>query len=103
MTRDERRDALALVREDDDGDSWGTCMMHWFGIANTIHGYIGETPAEWRYRPGLFVNDVLTDEWPDREYAEAYRDERLSVEQLLYAGNVLERWSRMLDRAGRSY
>jgi hypothetical protein len=104
LTRQERRDALALVREDDtDGDPFGTCMMHWFGIANTLEGYAGETPADWQYRPGLFVNDSLSEEYPDSYYAEEVRDSRLTIEQLTYAGNVLARWSQLLKHAGKDY
>lgn len=102
LTREERREALDLVRMDDDGDSWGTCMLHWFGVANVLYAYTGGVPSDWEYRPGLMTMDALT-EWPDSEYAALYTGRQLTVVQLMYIGDVMMRWSSMLRHAGRDY
>ena len=97
-----KREALASVREDDiKYDPWGTCMMHWFGISETLYWETGEVPADWEYSPGMAGEP--SDEPPGTDYAEALKSGRLTVADLTYAGNVLSRWSHVLERAGRDY
>ena len=105
LTHDQRRAALDLVRMDDDGDPWGTCMMHWFGVAEVLYWEHGEVPAAWEFHPGIVpanAEDEIT-EWPGTEYRDALRRGDLSAEQLTYVGNVLDRWSRCIRHAGRDY
>ena len=103
MTREERRAALDCVRSDNDGDVWGTCMMHWFGVANALYVHGAHIPAEWEYRPGWLVNESDITDWPESYYHEELALGRMTTAQLVYTGNVLMRWSRLLRHAGRDY
>lgn len=102
LTQAQKKESLALVRMDDyKYDPWGTCMMHGFGIADVLNAYEGETPSEWEYRPAMSGPD--TEEWPASEYADGYEDDSTRAERLEYAGNVLSRYARLLEHAGRNY
>lgn len=120
LDRELRREALALYRMDAGGNPRGDCMSHLHGIADILHHTIG-TPEAWEYRHPSGTNclqeiaDCLVDQqgqdyphgecdcsWPDMEYA-TYADGRTGVAMLTYAGNVLSRYARVLERAGKDY
>jgi hypothetical protein len=99
-----KRAALDAVRMDDyKYDPWGTCMMHWFGVANVLYSEFGEVPADWEFRPGMGAGEIDSEESPDYQYLESLRAGELTENDLIYAGNVLSRWSNRLKRAGRDY
>lgn len=85
----------------DPGDSWGTCMTHWFGIANALEASGLIVPEEWQYRPGALGPDV--ESWPNSEYYDDLQSGYHSPEDLIEAGNVLQRWASMLECAGKDY
>ena len=92
---------MELVRMDDIGyDPWGTAMQHWFGIANVLTVNVYDVPAHWQYRPGA---DETTEEWPDSEYQWLLDEGYVTADDLRRAGNVLARYARACERAGRSY
>lgn len=83
------------------GDPWGNAMSLWFSVADYIWfetEYM--TPAHWEYRAGAGrggLDDLEEyDPWLYNALASA------EIETLIRTGNVLERYTRMLDNAGRS-
>ncbi len=83
----------------DPGDSYACVMAAWFDIceALTRRGY--EVPPEWQFRPGSLGVPDLDDESSIFAHDIAGADPVLLVD----FGNVLRRWSHLLDAAGRSY
>jgi len=103
LSREERRAALAIVRaEGYQYDPWGACMLNLLGIAEVLDAY-ADVPAEWEYSRGAGTPDL--EEHPAVLWRDAYdsEDEYLTIEQLRYAGSVLNRWSDMLRHAGKDY
>jgi hypothetical protein len=107
-------------------DRWGTAVSLHFDIASVldmsdIEGDVSPEPfARWQYRRAPFtVPDIETvtaraddfheGEWSDDySYAQvalavAYRDGDITQADLIYAGDVLSRYTALLDRAGVSY
>ncbi len=103
LTRDQKREALELMRMDRDGDDWGTSMAHHFGIAHALYHAGADIPGEWEYRHGMGCQSEPDEsEWPDAEYVFMTHSES-GIAMLHYAGNVLNRYESLLERAGRSY
>ena len=93
-----------LIQQDlDDGDAWGSAMLHWFAISGWLHRLGHTTPPEWEYLPGMAVMDEDPEEWPDSEYGSLWAAGEFDVDDLIQAGNVLCRYVAILDRAGHSY
>jgi cbb3-type cytochrome oxidase subunit 1 len=112
---------------DDWYDKWGTAMNLFFDIAEVldmtdIEGDVTPGPfAQWGYRRSPVVavpsietvaaraEDFAEGEWADDcsytvvALAVAYRDEVITQADLVYAGNVLERYTTLLQSAGVSY
>ena len=107
-------------------DPWGSVMGLFFDIAEVLNMADVEgdmTPAlfeKWQYRPGPFaVPDIEAvaareEDFSEGEFADDYsyglvalvwalHSGCITVEDLVYAGNVLDRYSRLLDAAGLSY
>jgi hypothetical protein len=77
-------------------EKWGYTR----GAASTVPAL--ETVAE-RYETfneGEFIGDFT---YETVQLAYALHNEDISVEDLIYVGNVLDRYSRLLDAAGKSY
>ena len=112
---------------DDWYDRWGAAMNLFFDIAEVldmtdIEGDVTPGPfAQWQYRRSPVVTvpaietvaaraeDFAEGEWAD-DYsysqvalAAAYRDGEIDQSDLIYAGNVLERYTALLELAGKSY
>lgn len=86
-----------LLRMDDlSGDPWGTSVGAWFICASHLYE-IGDCPAEWQYRPGSMGNHIDT----DSAYYEMFSE--MSAEQLEEIGQLLWRYSELLERHGRDY
>lgn len=86
------------------GDPWGTAMSLWFDICDwlTVQGV--SVPAHWEYRPSPFLPHSIEEHkatWESEVPPSAF--EETSTEELIHMGNVLERYTRMLDKAGHSY
>lgn len=88
----------------DAGDAWGSTMSLLFGIADALTHADETVPSAWEYRhaPGC---DALS---PDEDYdaiaiTAAIDSRRVSWEDARHAGDVLNRYSHVLERAGRSY
>ncbi len=93
----------SLMRLDfDPGDPWGSAMSHWFAIAGTLYREGMATPEEWRYHPGLFEQEDPRD-WPATEYAEMLARGQVTLADVLTAGQVMDRYVRILVRVGRDY
>ena len=85
------------------GDSWGSCMDHWFTCAGTLYRHGGEIPHEWRYRPGLYEDELDEEDWTAGEYEEMLADGDIGLDDILEAGRVFDRYARALRHAGQDY
>jgi len=116
-----------IAGADDWYDKWGTAMGLFFDIAEVldmtdIAGDVTPEPfAQWQYRrspvgavPAIETvaaraEDFSGGEWSDDfsygvvSLAAAYRDGEITQDDLIYAGNVLQRYTALLELAGRSY
>ena len=102
LTLAQRTEALALARQDDWYDGWGTLMSHWFGIAEALYHAGEDIPAVWQFRHSP-IQDCVSD-WPDSEYRWMLSETgQVTADQLRYAGNVLDRLARLYVRAGKDY
>jgi len=116
-----------IAGADDWYDKWGTAINLFFDMAEVldmtdIEGDVTPGPlAQWQYRRSPVVavpsietvaaraEDFAEGEWAD-DYsysvvalAVAYQDEVIFQADLVYAGNVLERYTALLELAGVSY
>lgn len=123
-----RFDRIADIAGADDWehDPYGTATILHFDIAavldaSDVEGDITPAPfARWGYRRAPFTVPALetiaarADDFAEGEYsgdytfgtvalAVALRDDEISQDDLVYVGDVLSRYARLLDRAGRSY
>ena len=95
MTAEQMKSALRM--DDLRGDPWGTAMGAFFDVAEELDRQGEAVPDGWRYRPGVCGP-------PD--YPESYFGQEISGShpgELTKFGNLLYRYTAMLDHAGRSY
>lgn len=130
MTNHESRfDRIAEIAgaDDWDHDPWGTSMGLFFDVASVldmsdVEGDVTPEPfARWQYgRPTFWgmpsIEEVAArgDDFNEGEFADDYsyaqislamalRDGELTQADLVYAGDVLDRYSNLVKRAGRDY
>lgn len=82
----------------DSYDKWGWALLWLFAIADYLFWKLdADVPPEWEFRPGA---GGYAEE--DYDYEIDIMSE-LDVEQLIYLGNVLNRYLRLLKRHGEDY
>lgn len=91
----------ALLREyrfsADSGDPWASALCLWFDIAGYLWSMGVAIPCSWEYSPGAGGGGA-------DEESYYYEDIKAATEEeLLWAGNVTERYTRILKAAGHSY
>lgn len=82
----------------DSGDKWGSAIQTLFAVASELHhraGYL--VPSRWEYSPG-----ASSDPRDSEDYFYAICMDSDSYD-LIRFGNLLERYTRNLDRNGHSY
>lgn len=107
-----RKTLWNLGIEIDRSDAWGATLCAHFDIAHAIEHYGREyPPAEWQYRDAMGCDGLL----PSRDANRTGEDETARTvaaailrhpeteRELVHVGNVLARYARLLERAGRSY
>lgn len=88
----------SLFKEDfDPYDKWGSAMVAYFTVANEISYRGDQTPSSWGYRPAM-ASDPRESE--DHLFEAC---ENAKLDDLIHFGNILERYTRNLDRHGESY
>lgn len=99
MDKKTRKEAIALLQEfrlffD---EPWGTTMYWWFTIADELYWERDDPPEHWEFKPSPIgpSND------PD-DYATVICKET-GTDALVFCGNVLYRYAKVLKRAGLSY
>ena len=119
LTREQRRHALAPVRENwDRHDVWGSTMGSFFDLAEFMDAASIDIPWDFTIRTGHDLED-LTHAWQavecdcdDCASGETYGPSQfvpfldageLGIEMLVYAGNVLDRMRTLVERAGKDY
>ena len=124
-----RFDRIAEIAgaDDWDYDPWGTSMSLFFDVASVLDmsdvaGIVTTEPfARWNFRPAPFTavpsiedvaaraDDFSEGEWADDySYAEislaaAMQADEITQDDLIYAGDVLDRYTALLRRAGKDY
>lgn len=97
--------------EDWEHDPWGVALNLAFDICEVIDAAEGHTPARWDYHRGASPVPSLEslafmegeESWGASFLAQAVLDGEITTNDLIYAGDVLNRYTRLLDAAGRSY
>lgn len=85
-------------------DPWGDTMGMFFAVADVLYHLTAEAiPNSWEYIHGLGCTGVDPESWPDSEVAELYEAGHVTADDLLYVGNVMDRYAGWLHAAGQSY
>ena len=87
---------LFAIRLSSDGDSWGNCMMAFFGLADYMNRKGYAIPTAWRFSPGLSVDG-------DNYIFQECKRLRLSAQQCARIGRILSRWSDILKECRKGY
>ena len=86
------------------GDPWGSSMGAHFSAAHALEHADEDIPHEWGYRDSIACHGFDTDEdYEAIAITAAVQDGRLTWEDVRRIGDVLHRYERLLERAGRSY
>lgn len=87
------------------GDAWASAMGAWFAIAGVLTIEGESVPASWQYRPSPLQTEEHERDgsWLADYFFDAYRAGDINADDLRHAGDVLMRYSSMLETAGRSY
>lgn len=86
------------------GDVWGSSMGVLFGIADALYAAGESIPGEWQYRHGPSQADLDPDEdYEAIAFTGAVEAGRLTWDNVRHMGRIFDRYTRALDRAGRSY
>jgi hypothetical protein len=90
-------------------DAWGDTIEWWFAIAETLYHRYGNTelPREWKFRD----SPIHSDEWPEDDnfdyviqtIHDLIKNDAVDYDDLLTFGNVLFRYARILEAAGKDY
>lgn len=104
-SRIQRIENVGIYLDREHGDTWGASMGALFGICDALRVAGEDIPASWQYRPGMGASDELS---PDEDYeaiviTEAVDAGALTWDDVRRAGDVLNRYTHILERAGRSY
>lgn len=93
----------ALVREykmTGDCDAWGSAMNAWFAVAHELYARHANIPAHWEFKPGCTT--TAENARDDGNYwFEVFQD--YGTDDLIRFGNILERYARLIRRAGKDY
>jgi ABC-type transporter lipoprotein component MlaA len=100
-------------------DPWGTAMGLAFDVAavlnaSDIEGDVSPAPfARWQYRPSPYVTvpsleslaaeDTLAESYGEQSLAQALLDGQITQADLIYAGEVLNRYTALLVANGKDY
>lgn len=88
------------------GDAWGSSMCAWFDIAHAIEHYGTDyVPHAWNYRDSMGCRGLDKHESGENDSARSLAAGILRGREsdIVRAGNVLKRYTRILKRAGRDY
>lgn len=88
----------AEIKASASGDAWGWSMAWWFAIAGTLHDKGDDIPPEWHFRASP-MGGVSSDDFEAQTIAEL----AISSPALVRMGNVLQRYTERLRRAGLDY
>lgn len=106
--------AIKELVQQDPGDKWGCAMGTYFALADVLYVAGDLVPVAWKYRPGLTVQGYKgLDDMAECAGSElSYDSEHIAAllvageitePDLLQAGNVLSRYTALLDKTGLSY
>ena len=84
-------------------DPWGEGMMLMFAVCDVLYANGEGVPDEWEFRPGLGGGAIDPDNYLATWMNETYTTRGVTGDDLVHFGNVLARYTRIMDTAGRSY
>ena len=95
----------------DSGDRWGSAMGTWFAISWVLAAVDdGAIPEEWKFRSGgAGYGDEARDfiekeeDYLATEFLAMFDDGETSTADLVYAGNVMQRYAHACERKGIDY
>ena len=100
--RPTRNPILEVMRDTfDSGDAWGSVLAWHFAIADVVHELVGHTPDSWEFIPSPFGAEIDCYEY--EAVIEAMREDGATLDDLIPAGNVLQRYAAQLRLAGEDY
>lgn len=91
------RTLIKELKVDLHSDEWGHAMSAWFDVAAEAFHRCLDIPSHWEYRPSPCNDPRDLDSWFARVAVDASDDE------LIKFGNLMERYTRILQRAGKDY
>jgi len=81
----------------DSGDRWGSAMSAFFDVAGELWWRGADIPTYWQYSHGCAIDPREHDGYMFEILVDAETSDLLDI------GNILERYTRNLDRIGESY
>ena len=86
-------------------DPWGSALNLCFDICETLVRHGVPVPTDWEYSPGAFTGEGELDEDNDSPFCFEldFYMRHGHVSNILHAGEVLSRYVRILELAGKSY
>lgn len=89
------RDGMGLTA---DNDAWGDVQTWCFAMAHVLY-HSGDLPNRWGYRHSSCAGF----EYEEDTILVALTDRHCTVEEMIYAGDILGRARDILEAMGRSY
>lgn len=100
--RPTRNPVIEYLRDGwDDGDKWSSVLAWHFAIADVVYEIVGHTPDSWEFTPSPFGAE--TECWEYETIMEAMREDGATLDDLIHAGNILQRYAAQLRLAGEDY
>lgn len=85
------------INASNDGDIWGSSLVWHFAICDTLYTHGGEIPKIWQYKPSPFLTDhVDEDDYNRRVIEQLLQDNYITLDELTYIGNILNRYENIL-------
>lgn len=84
-------------------DPWGSALRLTFSLCDVLWENGEWIPGEWEFRPSLGGSFIEDEDRDAVDMNAAYESGEVTGDELRHFGNVLVRYTRIMDTAGRSY
>jgi hypothetical protein len=92
------KELMSAYRNQGSCDDWAESMSAFFAVATEAFLRGLDVPTHWQFRPAPGLKKHDKDDWFAVEITAHATDEAL-----IRFGNLMERYTRLLDRHGKSY
>ena len=82
---------------------WGSGISLAFAVCEVLYANGEDIPDEWQYRPGMGQGDTDPEDYYAVWMNDVLESGEVTSDDIRHFGNVLIRYTRIMDTAGRSY